>query len=132
MASTRVALVAAHTADFGLIAMGASARGSAFSGRLHAWVEPRRPLACPQRLGDVEHQLKTNARVQSHNLLRCVHRPAAGQGECGAWVWVQMLPNGWRYVAVVTKAEVAFMEHRQMTLDESLAYLGTQIPPEAR
>lgn len=43
-----------------------------------------------------------------------------------------MVPSGWRYVTIISKAEVAFMEHRHMSVDEALAYLGTEIPLAAR
>lgn len=105
---------------------------SSYGDRPHKWVPPRKPIPCPQLLGGKEHTLHTNARLQSHGLIRCEHRPAAQQAQCGAWVWVAMFPSGWRYVAVVSQPEVVFMEHRCMSVDESLAYLGADVPPEAR
>lgn len=112
--------------------MNALARNPSYSDRPHDWVEPKVAIQCPHMFGEKKHHVHTNARIQSHGLIRCEHRPGPGAGECGAWVWLTMVPSGWRYVTIVSPAEIAYMEHRHMTVDESLAYLGTEIPPEAR
>lgn len=112
--------------------MSAAARHPAYSERPHHWAKPKAALPCPQLLSGKKHNVHTNARLQSHGLIRCGHRPGARQGECGTWIWIALVPSGWRYVAIVSKAEVAYMEHRHMSVDEALAFLGAEIPVEAR
>lgn len=102
---------------------------SAYSARPHQWVKPEHPLTCPQVFGTETHKLKTNAAILGVGLLRCQHRPAAGQGECGTWVFVYRQPSGWHYVATVTPHEALFIRHRNMNDVEVLAFLGDAGPP---
>jgi len=82
---------------------------------------PKAPIACPHALGGKIHPLKTNAIVKPLGLLRCTHRPAAEQGECGATVLLLALPFGWHYVIEISPED--FRRIEPMSHEESMAYL---------
>lgn len=66
--------------------------------------------------------------VREDHTLQCTHRAAAGQGECGALVYVLVFPalGGRRRVWAcdVTMAEVREMERLGLDADGVLAYFG--------
>lgn len=92
-----------------------------YTQRRHYWLRAGEPIVCPNG-----HKLKHNAAVLQHEAFICQHRPDRGGPECGARVYVLAMPNGLKFVAEVTVAEMLTMRDRHMSVDEVIAYLRGQ------
>jgi hypothetical protein len=91
--------------------------------RRHTFAHPAQ-IACPDG-----HRLKLGAMTILDNTgLSCVHRPASGQGECGALMWLLYLPapdgRSLFYVADVTRQELDLWVDERYTLEGMLRYVG--------
>lgn len=91
--------------------------------RQHGFVELS-DLMCPDH-----HRVKRGgATISERGALTCTHKPAAGQGECGAQMWLLNVPgNRYQhrfYVADVTFDELLQWERQGYDAEEVLRYLG--------
>lgn len=93
--------------------------GMPYRARRHLWLRAGEPLVCPNG-----HRLRHNAAVLQHEAFICQHVQPGQRGECGARAYLLQMPNGLRFVAEVTVAEMLQMRDRQMGVEEVLAYLG--------
>jgi hypothetical protein len=99
-----------------------------FHGRLVArakgFVRPKQ-LTCPDG-----HRVRELAVIREDGALWCTHRPASGQGECGAMLYIIVLPSlGGRrriWASDVTKPELDEMEALGLDADGALAYFGVE------
>lgn len=81
-------------------------------------------VACPDG-----HRMKSGAMTILGDIgLTCTHRPAAGQGECGALIWLVQLPAPQKqtlwYYADVEYRELTAWRDASFTLEDILRYLG--------
>lgn len=81
------------------------------------------PLACPDG-----HRMREDTIVLEHAGIRCKHRPPPSGLECGAFVWVLLMPGGTRFVAEVTIDELRHMQTVSMSVEQSLLFLGATRP----
>jgi hypothetical protein len=90
--------------------------------RAKGFIRPHK-LTCPDM-----HRVRELAVIREDGALWCTHRPASGQGECGAMLYVLVFPSlgGKRriWAADVTKAELEQMEAMGLDADGALAYFG--------
>lgn len=91
--------------------------------RTKGFIRPPTRMTCPDL-----HPVKKNAIVREDGAVWCTYRSAAGQGECGAMLYVLSFPalGGKRRVwaSDVTKAELDEMESLGLDADGALAYFG--------
>lgn len=91
--------------------------------RQHGFVDIN-ALTCPDH-----HRVKrAGSSFGERGALTCTHRPAAGQGECGALLWILLIPGDRYqqrfYAADVTFQELAMWEQRLYSAEDVLRYLG--------
>jgi hypothetical protein len=81
------------------------------------------------------HRIHEHARVNSDGHLWCTYRAKAGAPECGALVWILLVPQRGKkrrfYAADVTSAEMHSWETRHVDIDEILLDLDATFPNAA-
>jgi hypothetical protein len=121
--STRDALTV--TAPKGLIVVNGHPRV-----RRAAFVIQPRELTCIDG-----HRIHERARISEDGYVWCTHKERAGAVECGAMLWILVVPQrGERrkfFAADVTADEMRDWERRHLEVDDILRILGVTFPNAA-